>query len=102
MMNLFILCLLVGAVLGMRLKVFVLVPAIGFFLIAIVGVGAARGDAFSTIASAMALAAISVQLGYLSGSATRFVLVASRVSRRHKSLRPTRTAFASDQSTIKM
>jgi hypothetical protein len=84
MINLVLFSLLVGAVLGIRLKVLVLVPAIGFFVIAIAGIGVARGDAFSTIASAIALTVVAIQLGYLGGSATRFVLVAARVSRRYK------------------
>ncbi len=82
MMNLFILSVLVGAVLGMRLRVMILVPAIGFFLIGIAAIGTARSDQLSSIAAAAVLAAISLQLGYLAGSATRFVMLIARKARR--------------------
>jgi hypothetical protein len=82
MMNLFILSILVGAVLGMRLKVSILIPAIGFLIAGIAAIGAVRGDGVSSIATAAILAVVSLQLGYLAGSTTRFVTVASRLARR--------------------
>ena len=82
MTNLFLLSILVGAVLGMRLRVLILVPAIGFFLAGIAGIGGARGDELWSIATAMILAAIGLQIGYLSGSTSRFVMAASRARHR--------------------
>ncbi len=82
MMNLIILSTLVGAVLGMRMRVVILFPAIGVFFVAIAGLGLVRGDDLWPIALAMVLAAISLQLGYLAGSTTRFAIAAARAPRR--------------------
>ena len=82
MMNLFLVSTLVGAVLGMRMRVLILFPAIGVFFVAIAGLGLIRGDDLWPITFAMALAAISLQLGYLVGSATRFAIAAARVTHR--------------------
>jgi hypothetical protein len=88
MTNLLILSVLVGAVLGMRLRVLIILPVIGFAFVTIAGIGAARSDALSLIATVMVLTAISLQLGYLLGSAARFVMVAARISRRYKIQKP--------------
>jgi hypothetical protein len=100
MTNLLILSVLVGAVLGIRLRVIALIPAMAFAFAAIAGIGAARGNAPSLIAVTMVFAAISLQLGYLAGSATRFVLVAGRVSHRSKIRGPARSALAGDRPTL--
>jgi hypothetical protein len=100
MTNLLILSVLVGAVLGMRLRVLILIPAMGFAFVAIVVISGARGNAPILIGVAVVLTVISLQLGYLAGSAARFVLAASRISRRYKTLRPAHTAVASDRKTI--
>jgi len=84
MMNLFLVSTLIGAVLGTRMRVLILFPAFGVFFIAIAGFGFARGDDLWPIASAMALAAISLQVGYLAGSTTRFALAAVRAPRRRE------------------
>ena len=78
MIHLFILSLLVGAVLGLRLRVWILIPTMG---LAFIGIGAfcgARGDAPGIILAAVVLAGLGLQFGYLSGSATRFVVAAAR------------------------
>jgi hypothetical protein len=80
-----ILSLLTGAVLGMRLRVFILIPATGLVLALIAGGGLVRGDVPSAIVIAMAMAAFSLQLGYLGGSTTRFVVAAARIARRASS-----------------
>jgi hypothetical protein len=82
MMNLFLVSTLVGAVLGMRMRVLILFPAIGVFFVAIAGLGFVRGEDLGPIAAAMVLAAISLQLGYLAGSTTRFAIAAARMPRR--------------------
>jgi hypothetical protein len=81
MLNLFILSVLIGAVLGMRLKVLILIPAIGLFVIGVAGIGTARGDGIWLVASTVVLAAICLQLGYVAGSTTRFVMAATRIRR---------------------
>jgi len=96
MPNLFILSILVGAVLGMRLRVWILIPTIVVITIGIAAFGGARGEEFASIVMAMALAACGLQLGYLSGSATRFVLAATRTARR-----PTMAPLADDQPVFR-
>jgi hypothetical protein len=86
MLNLILFSVLVGAVLGLRLKVLILVPTTIFFVIGIAGIGATRGDELRSIASAIVVVSISLQLGYLAGSTTRFVTAAVRVARRVDSL----------------
>jgi hypothetical protein len=82
MMTLLILSVLAGIVLGMRLNVLVLIPAIGIALIAVAGMGATRGDPLGSIVFTMIFAAICLQAGYLGGSATGFFMPAARASRR--------------------
>jgi hypothetical protein len=66
---------LVGAVLGLRFKVFALVPVI-FIALAVVALhGVARGDDFWRLAVSMIAIATSLQVGYLGGS---FVLGSAR------------------------
>lgn len=60
---------LIGAVLGLRFKMFILVPVTSFALAIVAGGGFARGDGFLWIAAAMVLVATFVQLGYLGMSA---------------------------------
>jgi hypothetical protein len=100
MLNLFLLSALVGAVLGMRLRVLILIPVTGFAFVAIAGIGVARGEAPSLISIAMAFVAISLQVGYLVGSTTRFVMAASRISRRYKIQEPARSVLASGRPTL--
>jgi hypothetical protein len=85
MMNLILVSSLVGAVLGTRMRVLILFPAIGVFFVVIAGFGFVRGEELWPIASAMVLAAISLQLGYLAGSTTRFAIAAARAPRRTSS-----------------
>jgi hypothetical protein len=98
MLNLFLLSTLVGAVLGMRFRVTILIPVLCVALAAIAGIGVARGESPSLIATAIVLAAISLQLGYLVGSTTRFVMAASRTSRRYKNHEP--SALGSGRPTL--
>jgi hypothetical protein len=100
MMNLLILSMLVGGVLGMRLRVLILIPAIGFAFAGIGGIGAARGDAPSLVAVAMILAAISLEVGYLAGSATRLVLAATRAPDRSRIPAPARSARTGGQPKL--
>ena len=58
---------LVGAVLGLRFKVFALIPVIcGALIIVVVG-GVARGDEWLRLALAMSVISTAVQLGYILG-----------------------------------
>jgi len=89
-MTIFILCCaLAGAVLGLRFKVLVLMPALGFVLPATVISAFAQGDGAWAIAGACAMAATLLEIGYLAGTLTRFTLAGARVARRRASPRAT-------------
>lgn len=58
-----------GVVLGLRFKVFVLAPAIALAMIFVVAAGVAHGDAWGSIVLAMVILGTAVQFGYLTGIA---------------------------------
>ena len=58
-----------GAVLGLRYKVFILAPTVLFVLLAVIGVGVARGTGIWAMALEMLVASTALQLGYVAGSA---------------------------------
>lgn len=74
--------LCIGAVLGARFKVLILVPFIGLGSITILAGGIARGDHASAILIAAALASVSLQLGYFCGIFTRFGIADARMALR--------------------
>jgi len=89
MMILILLSVLVGAVLGLRFKVFVLVPVIcGALAIAVVE-GIAGGDGLWRLVFAMTVIAASLQLGYILGIVIRFVMGAARADNRDRVSLPT-------------
>jgi hypothetical protein len=71
--------ILVGAVLGLRFKVLVLVPVICGALAIVVVDGIARETGLWQLLLAMIVIAISLQLGYVLGIVARFIMVAARV-----------------------
>jgi hypothetical protein len=78
MLTLSLVSLLAGAVLGMRFKVLILLPAISAALLAILAIGITSAAAFSTIALAMVLATTCLQLGYLGGVTARHGVALTR------------------------
>ena len=70
-----------GAVLGLRYKVVILLPAATFVLVFVIGVGVAHGAGIWSIALDMMVAATALQLGYAGGSA----LAAARKRRKLRS-----------------
>jgi hypothetical protein len=74
-------CILVGAVLGLRFTVWILIPGIAFGLFAAAAAGIAHHDGLGTIGLAMVLIAVGLQLGYLMGTTTRFVIAGARAAR---------------------
>jgi hypothetical protein len=78
MMTLMQICLLLGAVLGQRFKVLVLVPGMAVVLPLVAAVGIVRADSHGKIALALVVAAVSLQLGYLAGVALRHLMVLFR------------------------
>lgn len=75
---------LLGAVLGMRFKVLVLIPAVGFILISIAIGGVVHGDAVSVMLIAAVLGLGCLQLGYLCGAVARYSMVLARAQRLRK------------------
>jgi hypothetical protein len=73
-LELALISVMAGIVLGLRYKVLILVPAIilamGFAMI----VGVARADRFGSVVLSMAVLAAAVQFGYLIGIAIRAVV----------------------------
>ena len=81
-MTMFVLLVfLIGAVLGMRFRVFVLIPAIGITLTAILAVCIVRGDSIAAFAFTAVLAASCLQVGYLGGVATHYGTALARIGR---------------------
>jgi hypothetical protein len=85
---------LLGAVLGLRFKVLVLLPAIIIGTVSLAAVAFLHGNAVSTTAFAMMAWALALQFGYLTGLFTRFVLAVSRSPR----LVPDRASLARTSS----
>jgi hypothetical protein len=78
MLTLSLISMLVGAVLGTRFKVLVLLPAIFAAVLAILAVGITSSTNFPIIALAMVLATTCLQVGYLGALATRYVVAVAR------------------------
>ena len=72
-----ILCVLIGGLLGMRLNVFALLPMSGVAFLIIASGGLIRGDDWASIGLLMLLSAMSLQIGYLAGSAYRWMSTSS-------------------------
>jgi hypothetical protein len=79
---------LIGAVLGTRFRIHVLLPAtlVGFMIIS-AGM-ALKGSPISSMIAAMIVSAVALQIGYVGGLFTRFCLVAARLAS-HRPLRST-------------
>jgi hypothetical protein len=77
---------LLGLVLGLRLKVLVLLPTTVFGLVIFALVAAVGGTSAYVAALGAVLYVVVLQLGYLGGLFTRFVLAATRI-RTHNSAR---------------
>ncbi len=82
MMTMFaITAVLIGAALGQRFKVLILVPAIVITSAAILGFGMAQNSNLWSILLVMALTITALQMGYLGGAVIRFVVAGARVGR---------------------
>ena len=73
-LELAIISVVAGAVLGLRYNALVLVPAVMFATLFALIVGIVRADGFWSVASLMLLLAVAVQLGYLAGIAIYAVI----------------------------
>jgi len=81
MTELLIFSFLAGAVLGQRFRVLVLLPVTFFLVLSVLPVGLLTSLGFLEGLKAAVFAAISLQAGYLFGSAARFSLAAARAAR---------------------
>jgi len=79
MMIVALLSLLTGAVLGMRFKVLVLLPAIAAVLPIALGAGIVRDHAFGPAMLIGVAAVASLQIGYLAGVGVRHALAVARL-----------------------
>jgi hypothetical protein len=82
-----LLIFLFGAVLGMRFKVFILIPAIALSLLVVLPEGLSSGSGLVAALGAAALGAIFLQLGYVGGSLARHSIIVARAQRLRKDLR---------------
>jgi hypothetical protein len=71
--------LLVGVLLGLRLTVIILIPAIAFGSAIALGIGIAHRDSLWSILLAMGLTTTALQMGYFTGTFVRFVIPSARV-----------------------
>jgi hypothetical protein len=71
--------IIIGALLGQRFKVFILVPAIAIGSAATFGIGMAHNNSLWSIVLTMVLAMSALQMGYLGGVIIRFVSAGARV-----------------------
>jgi len=76
-----ILSFLLGAVLGHRFKVLVLLPAIAIGVVITIGIGIARADDVWLIGLTGVLISVSMQIGYLCGAAIFSLVVTARATR---------------------
>jgi hypothetical protein len=86
-----VLALLLGAVLGMRFKVLILLPVIACAVIIIATGGIASGAQGLPILVMAVLASICLQLGYFTGVMTRYVTLIARAGRSAKISRQVET-----------
>ena len=69
---------LIGAILGLRFKVLILVPAFVTSSVAIFGTGIAHGDNPSSILLTAVLAITALQMGYTAGALICAIVVKTR------------------------
>lgn len=92
MSTVILLAFLLGAVLGMRFKVFILIPAIGLIFIAILAGAIACGSGMASTLIAAVLASSSLQIGYVLGTIAQYSVALARAERLRKASLQIRTA----------
>jgi hypothetical protein len=80
MLTLMIWGTLIGVVLGMRFGVLILIASIVFGLFAGAVAGVVGSEGFGATVLNMVLIATALQLGYLGGTMTRFIVAATRTT----------------------
>ena|ERR1043166_1278606 len=72
---------LLGAIVGLRFKVLVLLPALFLLFLLVLGLGVLRGESLPEILLASVVGGTGLQLGYLCGAALAFAVAAARLPR---------------------
>jgi hypothetical protein len=75
-------CFLFGAVLGLRFKLLILVPAIGFSVLVVTANGIVIGESLWRLALAAVVAATAIQLGYVGGTVAQLFFRSASASLR--------------------
>jgi hypothetical protein len=78
-----IVSVLLGAVLGLRFKVLILVPTIGIGFLVVLAEGLLRHDSLMRVALAFVLMTTCLQLGYLAGIGIQLFFLWARVAQRY-------------------
>jgi hypothetical protein len=73
---------LLGAFLGIKFRVLILIPALGAILLTVVAIGIAHADAVWAILITLAAAVSSLQIGYLGGAIIQYALALPTTDRR--------------------
>ena len=68
----------IGAALGLRFRIFVLLPVILLGFLACTAIGLAQGTAIWSITLTSAIGATCLQVGYLGGALLKFLIFAGR------------------------
>jgi hypothetical protein len=89
---------LLGAVLGLRFKVLILVPTVSIGLFVILGGGLVLHNSLTRVALAATLMATCLQVGYLAGIGIQAFLLWARISRRYQSVREARLPLTRSMS----
>jgi hypothetical protein len=96
MLILTVISFFIGLVLGLRFKVFILVPAIGLAL-AMVAVNGIVEDGVWWLVGTMVVVATSLQLGYVGGSILRLVICTTGAADHGRASMPTSTEVPSGE-----
>jgi hypothetical protein len=73
---------LLGALLGIKFRVLILIPALGAILLTVVAIGIAHVDAVWAILITLAAAVSSLQIGYLGGAIMQYAVALPTTDRR--------------------
>jgi hypothetical protein len=73
--------MLIGALLGQRFKVLILIPAMAIASAAVFALGVAHNNNLWSVLLVAALTVTALQLGYLGGTAIRFAIAGARIDR---------------------
>lgn len=71
-------CFLVGAALGLRFRVLILVPAVGFSAAVVAAGGFVNGESLWRLALLLVVGVTAIQLGYISGAFARLLFGLAR------------------------